>query len=306
MEISQLRTLLHVAELGSLSKAAERLNIAQPALSRQIRLLEEELGVSLFKRHGRGMVTTEAGKEVLKRAAKAISEFDDIKLIAQDEKMPLSGNVAIGMPPTIGEILSLPLIETLRQKHPQITISLVSAYSGYLFDWLQRGEIDVAILYDLRDSKTLHFTPLLQENLHIVGAAAHKFSNAVPVRFASLQNHMLLMPSRGHGLRDLIDNLALRSGVALTIPIEANALSTLKDLVRHGHGCTILPFAAVQNDVAAGYLTSAPLIEPKPIRNLTLACRQASISDRLVSHAAKAIREVAESLADRSLPGSQF
>ena len=148
MELSQLRTLIHVAELGSLSKAADRIGIAQPALSRQIRMLEEELSVRLFTRHGRGMVLTDKGREILEHATRVMTELEEIRATASDLDAPLRGRIAIGFPPTVADILSLPLVAAFGKTHPQVELRLVGAYTGHLLDWLHRGEIDVAILYD--------------------------------------------------------------------------------------------------------------------------------------------------------------
>src|SRR5262245_53588160 len=120
MEISQLRTLIHVAELGSLSKAADRMRIAQPALSRQVRLLEEELGVRLFARHGRGMVITEQGRDVLTHAVRIMAELDEIRGRTSDANAPLSGQIAIGMPPTVADIISVPLVTAFGKAHPKV------------------------------------------------------------------------------------------------------------------------------------------------------------------------------------------
>ena len=155
MELSQLRTLIHVAELGSLSKAADRLHIAQPALSRQIRLLEDELGVRLFDRHGRGMVVTDQGQDVLRHALRVMAELDEIRATVADEDAPLRGHVSIGMPPTVSDILAEPLVSAFRETHPEATLRIVSAYSGYLLDWMHRGEIDAAVLYDPKSARTL-------------------------------------------------------------------------------------------------------------------------------------------------------
>ena len=164
-EISQLRTILHVAELGSLSKAADRLRIAQPALSRQVRMLEEELGIRLFDRHGRGMVVTEAGQEVLRHAQRIMGEMAEIRSSVADADAPLRGHVSIGMPPTVSDIVSVPLVTAFRARHPEATIRIVSAYSAYLLDWLHKGEVDVAILFESRPLRSLRSTPLLEEIL---------------------------------------------------------------------------------------------------------------------------------------------
>lgn len=301
MEISQLRTLVHVAELGSLSKAAERLNIVQPALSRQIRMLEEELGMRLFDRHGRGMILTKAGQEVVKRASRVLSDLEDLKAGAVAEGSSLSGSIAIGLPPTVSELLSVPLVNSFRQRHPNVKISFVSAYSGYLLDWLQRGDIDVSILYDLRGSHTLRFVPILQEALYAVGAAGSGLHPDMALPFKRLETAPLLLPSRGHGLRDLVDRLAARQELTLDISIEANSFGTLKDLVRNGHGWTILPFAAIHSDVKAGLLSHAPLADPTPVRRLALAYRDDTSSARLARSTVHIMQDLIVDLVQRGL-----
>lgn len=271
MEFSQLRTLIHVAELGSLSKAADRLRIAQPALSRQIRLLEEELGVRLFDRHGRGMIATDQGQDVLRHALRVMTELEEIRATVADEDAPLRGHVSIGMPPTVADILSEPLVAAFRGTHPDATLRIVSAYSGYLLDWMHRGEIDAAILYDPKYARTLRVQPLLEEVLFLIGPPGAGLSQDVAVDFADLENERLLLPSHGHGLRAILDKCADGCGFALHVPVEADSYATLKSLVHSGHGSTILPLAPIHKDLALGQLCAAPLRNPVPVRRLILS-----------------------------------
>ncbi|HEX6956801.1 MAG TPA: LysR substrate-binding domain-containing protein [Ferrovibrio sp.] len=301
MEIAQLRTLMHVAELGSLSKAADRLNIAQPALSRQVRLLEQELGVRLFDRHGRGMVITEAGREVLKRASRIMAELEEIRAAASDREAPLRGSISIGMPPTVSDIVSVPLVAAFRKAHPDVTVRLVSAYSGYLLDWAQRGDVDVSILYDPRASRTLRSRPLLEESLFLIGPPQADLSPDRALPFRSIQDRRLLLPSRGHGLRDLVERLAAECAIALDVPVEANSFTTLKDLVSLGHGWTILPFAPIHGEIRAGRLSCAPLIDPVPVRRLALAYLSDRPATRLSRFAGKAVEEVVADLVGRGI-----
>lgn len=272
MELSQLRTLIHVAELGSLSKAADRLHIAQPALSRQIRLLEQELGVRLFDRHGRGMVVTEQGQDVLRHALRVMAELEEIRATVADEDAPLRGHVSIGMPPTVADILSEPLVSAFRDTHPEATLRIVSAYSGYLLDWMHRGEIDASVLYDPKSARTLRIQPLLEETLFLIGPPGAGLSQDVPVDFAALEGQRLLLPSAAHGLRTILDRCAAERGFALFVPVEADSYSTLKGLVRGGHGQTILPRAPIHGDLIRGELCAAPLHNPVPMRRLILSC----------------------------------
>lgn len=289
LELSQLRTLIHVAELGSLSKAADRMNIAQPALSRQVRLLEQELGVALFSRHGRGMVLTEQGREVLTHAARIMAELDEIRAGAADSDAALSGTVAIGLPPTVSDIIAVPLVAAFGKAHPGATLRLVSAYTGYLLDWLHRGEIDVAVLYDPRPARSLRSRPLLLENLFLIGPAEAEFSPRQAVPFATLRGRRLLLPSTRHGLRTIVERCASEAGFALDVAVEADSYATLKDLVRHGHGWTILPLAPIHDDISAGRLTGAPLTDPAPVRRLILSYPADRPASRLARFAGETI-----------------
>src|SRR3546814_19561694 len=113
MDLRQLRTFLHVAELGSLGRAAERLRVAQPALGRQIRLLEEELGVPLFTRHGRGMAPTPAGRILLDRASALLRLVADTRAEVSAERDAVKGTVSLGVPPNVGAVLAGGLVERL-------------------------------------------------------------------------------------------------------------------------------------------------------------------------------------------------
>src|SRR3954468_18382856 len=212
MEISQLKTLIHVAELGSLSKAADRLNIAQPALSRQIRLLERELGTYLFERHGRGMVLTEAGREVLEHASRIMSELDSLRSSVAQPGSSLRGIVTIGTTPTVAAIVTVPLVRKIRDSHPQLSMRFTSAFSGHLLDWVQRGELDLAVSYDPQPLKSLRITPVMVEELLLVGRGDAGLRLDQPVRFAQLASAPLILPSPGHRLRGIIDECARGRG----------------------------------------------------------------------------------------------
>src|SRR3954469_10734762 len=126
MDLRQLTTFVQVADLGSLSKAAERLRIAQPALSRQIRLLEEELKVTLFTRHGRGMVLTPAGELLRGRASGILRQVEEARADLMEEAGAVRGRVVFGMPPTVGDVLATRLIERFLALHPEVRLRVVT------------------------------------------------------------------------------------------------------------------------------------------------------------------------------------
>lgn len=302
MEFHQLKTFIHVAELGSLMKAADRLNIAQPALSRQMRLLEEELGVKLFERHGRGMAVTDIGREILDHAANVMVELDSIRNVAASGHTHIRGTVVVGMPPTVAEIVTVPLVRRLRERHPELSVRFSSAFSGHLLDWLQRGELEVSLSYDPEPQRSLRITPVMEESLlYFEKGPGNAKVAPKAVRFADLARRELVLPSPRHGLRSLLDFYARQAGVSLRSSVEAESLTAMVDLVREGLGGTILPLAPLHDLVESGALAAHPIIDPQPIRKLVVAYP----ADRRGTPAAIAVGstfiEIARELVDRNI-----
>lgn len=287
MDVNQLRTLIHVAELGSLSKAADRLNIAQPALSRQVRLLEQELGVALFERHGRGMVVTEVGTLIANHAAEIMKKMDDIRMAAVTGSDEYAGHVSVGVTPTIAEMVMVPLVSRIRTRHPKLALRFSSAFSGHLLDWLHRDELDVVLSYDPPPMRSLRILPVMVETLVLVEAAGEERPPA-PLAFSALASMPLVLPSVRHGLRGILDRCATEAGVTLNPPIEADSFGAMLDLVRWGHGATVLPLASVFRHVQNGDFAVRRLVHPTPQRKLVVAFS----SDKAISPAARMVGSV--------------
>lgn len=280
MDVTQLRTLIHVAELGSLSKASERLHVAQPALSRQIRLLEEELGARLFERHGRGMVITDAGRDVLEHAGRIMAELDGIRGAIVQGRTSFRGTVTVGLPPTVSDLISVPLIRRMTEAHPRLVLSFRTAFSGYLLDWLQKGELDIAVSYNPQPLKSLRIEPVMTEDLLLVTAVPPA---AGPQPFSILADRELVLPSPGHGLRNLLEDCARQAGIRLRTAVETDSFRVMTDLVQAGYGATVLPLAPIMPLVRAGTLSAVPLIDPAPVRKLV----QVFAADRKINPAAR-------------------
>ena len=297
MDITQLRTLVCVSELGSLSKAADQLCTAQPALSRQMRILEEELGARLFDRNGRGMSLTEQGRVVLQHAARILSEFEHIKSSVAEESGAMSGgHVSIGMPPSVSEVLAVPLVKAVRKSRPNATCRIVSAYSLYLLEWLHRGSLDLAILYDPASIRSLRSAPLLEESFYVVAPPDSGLSPGEPLAFRSLVGKPLLLPSPDHSLRQIVAQAAEECGVTLDVKVEVDSYTALRSLVLGGCGWTILPLAPVLSDLASGRLCAAPLADPAPRRVLELSLPTDRPASRLTSFVQEAVVSTAAGL----------
>lgn len=271
MDIRQLRTFSCVAELGSISKASDTLRVAQPALSRQIKLLEHELRAELFTRNGRGMVLTDAGRLLLARTAGIVRQIDQVRDEIQSSGGPPSGRVVLGLVPTVSCVLSARLARRTVDKYPGISLCIVESYSGHLMEWLHRGEMDLALIYG--PSSDLHLTvqSLGRDTIVAVGPRGSGLAQRKQVDIGWLLRQRLVLPSHSHGLRALIEHAAAKKKLKLDVKLEADSFRVLTSLVEEGLGYTLLPPSSVRNEVAAGRLETAAISKPAPMRELTLA-----------------------------------
>ena len=271
MDIRQLRTFSCVAELGSLSKASDTLRVAQPALSRQIKLLEHELRAELFTRNGRGMVLTDAGRLLLARTAGIVRQIDQVRDEIQSAGGPPSGRVVLGLVPTVSCVISARLARRTVDKYPGISLCIVESYSGHLMEWLHRGEMDLALIYG--PSSDLHLTvqSLGRDTIVAVGPRGSGLAQKKQVDIGWLLRQRLVLPSHSHGLRALIEHAAAKKKLKLDVKLEADSFRVLTSLVEEGLGYTLLPPSSVRNEVAAGRLETAAIAKPAPMRELTLA-----------------------------------
>lgn len=270
MDLKRLRTFICLAELGSLTRAADQLRIAQPALSRQIRLLEEEVGMPLFNRHSRGMTLTEAGAELLKFAAGPLRQLELSIVEARAVETRVAGRVALGMMPSTTGILARRIAERAAAEFPDVALRIAEGYVRHLTEWLKRGEIDVSLGYAPALSREVKTTDLLEEEMLLIGPAKAKLSLNKGIPCRELGSFRLVLPSAPNGLRALVESAAADLGLHLNVWVDADSYIVLKDLVARGHGHTVLPMSAVAEDLKAKRLSAAPLIGPALTRKLIL------------------------------------
>ena len=300
MDIRQLRYFVEIVELGSLSRAAQRLNVAQPALSIHLRNMEAETGTPLLLRGRSGVTPTEAG-EILLRAARSIlneqaAALDDIRSLGREP----SGEVRIGLPGTIGDVLALPLIEAAAARYPQVRVTLSEGMSGFVADWLREGRVDLAVLYTLPEDPALSALPLLEEEL--VAVAAPRHLRAPQVDFADLARMPLILPSRQHGLRVMLDGALARYGLRLEPKVEVDSYNTIKALLLRAAGVSILPRHTVARERIAGSLELRPFAPPGLSRRAHLVWR----GSRTVPRHVQAIRTLLDETVRRLVAGMQW
>ncbi len=270
MDLRRIKSFVEVADSQSFTRAGCKLAIAQSALSRQIRELEAELGVALLYRTGRGVQLTDAGRIFLERARKLL---EDAEALLADMKAAKDGggSVSLGLPPSITHILLAPFLDRLRRERPSLHLRVVEGFSGHITEWLLHGRIDLAVLYRTSSTSSLLVDRLLVEDMYLVGPAGSNILCSAEVTLATVANLPLVLPGRPHGLRLLIDKACERSGTSLSVDIEVDAFSTMKELARSGTAYTILPVSAVTEEMDEGHLAAAKIVEPDITRELVLA-----------------------------------
>jgi len=301
MDIRQLRYFIAIVEQGSFSRAAATLHVAQPALSLHVRNVEAELGTRLLFRSPKGVVPTEAG-EILLRNARTI--IDQLKITEEEvrghQNDPV-GTVRLGLPGTISEILSVPLIMAARNRYPRIELRIAEAMSGFVLEWLRESRIDLAVIYRNVSDSGLASIELLEEELvffapaqGLAGLSDTGFTGPLPApearpQLADIANVPLILPGKAHGLRHLIDRHAATAGIDLDVSIEVDSYSNIKRLVCSGLGCSILPLNAISQEVSAGLLESWRIGDVRLRRSAYLAFPEA----RPMTNAVAAIRDLA-------------
>lgn len=259
MELLELRYFATVADTGSFSRAASKLAMTQPALSRQVQKLEDELRTSLFYRHGRGVSLTDAGRKLLDTVRPILQQLAEVKADLLREGDRPHGIVTFGVPPSIGNTLAAPLAQLFHATCPDAALRVHEAFSSTLVEWIESGRLDAAVLYDARRDRNLHVSPLLEEDFFLIEAPGVPASTE-PVAMPELAARVLVLPGPENGFRRVIDAAARRVHCSLTVAMEIDSVSALKQLVESGGGfCTVLPFGAVHQEVRAGRLRARAL-----------------------------------------------
>ncbi len=258
MDLLELRYFLTVADEGSFSRASIKLGITQPGLSRQIQRLERAFGTYLFYRNGRGVAPTPAGQKLVETARTMLGQFDATKGEILEESSRAQGSVVFGVPPSLGASLAAPVAMSFRRIHPGATLHVREAFSSTLLEWVESGRLDLAVLYDARRGHNQIVAPLLREDLFLVQGAA-RANGTGRASSAELAGLGFVLPGGSNGLRRVVDQAMQRAGLQLAVDMELDSVPALKQLVEHGPWSTILPYAAVHAEVAAGRLSARPI-----------------------------------------------
>jgi LysR family nitrogen assimilation transcriptional regulator len=274
MDLKQLEYFVRVAELGSFTRAAIALNIAQPALSRQIRLLEVELKQNLLTRNGRGAVPTEAGKLLLAHGRGILHQVDRAREELGQVRGSLAGRVALGLPTSLARALAVPLIRAFQTELPQASLSISEGLSVPMQESLINGRLDLAVLYNAQPLPELEISPLLEEDLLLV----QRRSDSVPtesspdsITLRELTTLPLVIPTRPNAIRMQVESALANVGCRLNIALEIDGVSAILDLVANGSGAAVLSRNAVDSSVRPNAFITRTIIEPALRTQISMA-----------------------------------
>ncbi|MBO0347443.1 LysR family transcriptional regulator [Roseibium limicola] len=299
VELRTLRYFVCVAEEKSFTRAANRLRIAQPALSRQIKKLEDDLKVQLFVRSARGAEVTEAGEILLRRAYLIFNQVQQTHHDVTIHASRPAGVVSVGMPPTPGEFIAPRLLERAKERYPEIELRFVEGFSGALEQKLNNNEIGVAVMHDPKPRDEIRISELLVENLCLVGKTGTL--DEADYTLAEASSYPLIMPSRPNFLRILVDTHAEENDISLNIVTRSDGIGHTKSLVKYGHGFTILTYGAIISEVQQGVLEAAPIREPEIKWSLCVAMRTDQSKKKTLTVIEELIREVVVELTETGI-----
>jgi LysR family nitrogen assimilation transcriptional regulator len=289
LELRQLRYFIQIVEAKSFGKAATVLRLAQPALSHQIRKLEDELGVQLLIRHSGGVLPTEAGETFLEHAKGVLRQIEQARQETTDRSLVVSGKVAVGMAGPVCLAFGARIVREFLQSFPNVSFNLVEGRSTQLEEWLLSGNLDLAVLYEPSLTKQLLHEEIATEEVVLLGPANDAALPARLKRIEDLAKFPIILPTHPNTIRTLIDRVASEHGVAIASVIELNSYTTMMRLVAEGMGYSLLPELCVREEASQGRFRICRLPQPLMSHRLVLS----SPTDRPLT---KAVREIARRL----------
>jgi LysR family nitrogen assimilation transcriptional regulator len=259
MYLRTLTNFLRVAEAGSVKGAAELIHIAQPALSRQIALLEQELGTKLFFRHARGVTLTEAGETLRRHAERILAEMERARDALSESVNVPSGTLSLGLPTSMRYVLSSSVVSAYRKSYPQVELKVHEAIGHVIEDMLTSRKLDVAILIAGSAEIDAELTPLVSEDVYLAGPPGSGLDMRHPVALTDLSELPMILLSPHNRLRLKISEELARHRLAFRANLEVEGQPLVLDLIKQGVGYTVLPFCAIQAEMAAGKISGAPI-----------------------------------------------
>lgn len=288
IQLRELRYFVHVAELKSFTRASVHLRIAQPALSRQIKKLEDDLGIQLLVRSAQGVELTDAGILLLERSRRILRQVAQTLEDVRAQAGSVSGTITLGVPPAAGELLVPGVMSALAQAHPQLRLNIVEGFSGFLYERLVKQEMNLALVHNPAQHRDVDTYPLLIEPMYLIGPAVRRGETLSAHETTELSDLPLILPARPHSLRMLAEKIYGDLGLSFNLRYEIDGLNLIRALVADGQGYTLLTYGSVYHQIADGRLSARRLENPE----LTWRLMLASLADQRKSQALRTVIDI--------------
>ncbi|MEN7528679.1 MULTISPECIES: LysR family transcriptional regulator [unclassified Cupriavidus] len=268
MDLKQIQYFFALFEDGSVTRAAKRLNIVQPALSMQIARLEEEFDQKLFERIPHGMVPTPAGRMMYRLFLPIMRDIAGARQQMMQREEQMAGHITIGMVASETESVLVDSLARFNQRYPNVEVSVADGMSAALMDLVAAGQLDAAVLHLQRGRPSLQVLPMHDEEMVLVASASHGPVLPESVEMARLPALELVLPTKRHGLRVVLDTATQAQDVTLSPKFEIDILGTIVRFVEATRFVTVLPRIIVQRAVDDGRLRMHTIVAPRIVRHL--------------------------------------
>jgi LysR family hydrogen peroxide-inducible transcriptional activator len=283
MNLRDLKYIVEVAREKNFARASAKVFVSQPALSMQIKKLEETLGVEIFERDKQNFLITPVGAEIIKKAEIILQESEEIKMIAKNSKDPHKGEIRIGAFPTVASYFLPNFVKNIHKKFPHLKIFLIEAKSDELIAKLKNGELDFCLLAMPIADDNLIGEKIFSEKFLLATPKGHPFSKKSKIQIKELKNQELMLLEDGHCLRDQALEICSMVRAFENQDFRATSLETLRQMVANGTGITLIPEIAVRNDDKISYVK----IFNAPFRTIGIHYRKSSVQKNLIKEIIK-------------------
>ncbi|MGE0612450.1 MAG: LysR substrate-binding domain-containing protein [Hyphomicrobiales bacterium] len=276
MNIKHLSNFVEIVDEGSLSGAARRLHIAQPALTIQIAHLEQDLGCKLLVRSSRGVKPTSAGLSLYREARSILRQFEQIKRVIKLNSAEAAGEVTVGFTSSLSPFFSTSVAAAVNRKLPQVRLKIFEGESLLQRELLLKNRIELAVLCEHEIGNDFPHRPLFRQRLAMMAnTSVHTREGGAPISLSDAAQRISCIPSVGNPIREAFDAAIKQYGIRSNIHVELNSFFTLVGSVESGLGDGINLWLPNIGNTEARYM-SRPIVEPEIWVNASL-CRSASL-----------------------------
>jgi DNA-binding transcriptional LysR family regulator len=291
-DLSSWKLFVDVAEAGSLTKAALVLDSAQPAVSRRITALERECGAMLFHRTGRGVTLTDLGQRAYARVKALLQESEAFMDEIHDSSGVPSGEVRVGVLPSVTQYLVGTLFKRVRSAYPAVRLHLIDGSNRQLDEWLADGKLDMAILFGDAKHIDTDVHHLSEASLCLIGPKDDPLTATATIDFAQLDGIPLVLPTRPNGLRTRLDGLAKEHGIVFQVAAEVDSMQMMKDISAQGGAYSVLIRQAVSWEIQSGILQATRIENPSMSRRITAAVGSGRPSTRATKAVLRTVLDI--------------